>query len=71
MVRSEHPLQNDVSLSYFEVEVLGVTTEDSISIGLMAKDNTNKQILGKSNNSFGYYKGELFFNKKKVLKLQL
>lgn len=47
---------------------MGATNDDSISIGLMAKDNTNKQVLGKSNTSFGYYKGEFFLSKKKVKK---
>ena len=43
-----------------------MTEEDQINIGLMAKDNSTKQYLGKSNHSFGYYKGELFLNKRKV-----
>ena len=34
----------------------------------MSKDNNTRQFIGKSNNSFGYYKGELYLNKKKVRK---
>lgn len=46
--------------------MLGIAAEDTINVGLIAKDNTNKLAIGKSNNSFGYFRGELFLNKRKV-----
>lgn len=70
MVRAEIPLENDLSVSYFEAEVIWTTLEDTINVGLMAKDNNTKQYLGKCNNSIGYCKGEVFLSKKKVLNLR-
>lgn len=32
----------------------------------MSKDCNNKMFIGKSNNSFGYLKGDLYLDKKKV-----
>ena len=46
--------------------MLHAVTEDTINVGLMARDNTTKQHLGRTNCSFGYYKGDLLLNKRKV-----
>lgn len=59
-------MENDGIAGYFEVEILGTSPDDTINVGLMAKDNTTKQHLGRTNNSFGYYRGDLFLNKRKV-----
>lgn len=61
----------ETCVSYFEVEVLGVGDEDTINIGLMTKEGNMKQILGKSANSFGYLKGDLLLDKKKVSQVTL
>lgn len=66
VIRAENPLETDGCLGYFEAEVLGTSGEDTINIGLTAKDNTTKQHLGRTNNSYGYYRGDLFLNKRKV-----
>ena len=46
--------------------MVSVAGEDTINIGLTAKDNSNKQTIGKCNNSFGYFKGDLYLAKRKV-----
>ena len=46
--------------------MLGTAPENTINIGLIAKDNSHKQTIGKSNFSFGYYRGDLFLSKRKV-----
>ena len=35
----------------------------------MSRDSNTKQFLGKMNTSFGYQKGDLYLNKKKVAKM--
>ncbi len=46
--------------------MLVATNDDTINIGLTAKDNNTKQYLGRTNHSLGYYKGDLFLSKRKV-----
>jgi hypothetical protein len=43
-----------------------VGEEDSINIGLISKDNNNKQYIGKTIHSIGLLKGDLYLSKKKV-----
>jgi hypothetical protein len=71
VTRAEHSLNLEGSASYFEIEVLGATEEDTINVGLMSKDSNNKLFLGKSVNSFGYLKGDLYLDKKKASQLTL
>lgn len=42
------------------------TEDDAINVGLISKDCNNKQFLGKSINSFGYLKGAVYLDKRKV-----
>jgi hypothetical protein len=53
------------------VEILATAEEDSINIGLVSKDSNNKIFLGRSMNSFGYLKGDLYLDKKKISNITL
>ena len=66
IVRSLNPFEFDLCLPYFEVRVRDAAEDESINVGLISKDNTNKIVIGKVNNTFGYYKGDLYLNKRKV-----
>lgn len=46
--------------------MLRTTEEDCINVGLTSKDSSHKQLLGKSLGSFGFLKGDIYLDKKKV-----
>lgn len=48
------------------MEILETTDDDAINIGIITKDCNQKQFTGKTLGSFGYHKGVLYLDKKKV-----